>query len=351
MAKSKGFPTYSAWETLVRMKFMNYNRLNLYFEQLSIKEGELENLDSAELSDYKQSLIQKNETDFIDLCRQATIMSSSYSADFHLRRLLIDYDPDTLIDNAAKDYFNEGEDYFAESEFDQAIKHYQKATELEPQYYKAVLYTGDAFMAKENYDSAIVYFTRAVEMQPTFLEARQLLIDALFEKELYIRAKKECIRAIQIYPGNTIKYRFQKVLRQENKYMEEHKIRRNFFANDMSDQSQPELLMPFATYRNAKNEISKYCNKDGIIEPNDMTKDLYLEVYSWRRFIEENEDDLPKYFRFALEMIHAGYFDCYVLISLFHVDIYPQFKHFMSIPENRTRAETYINTYLIERYQ
>ncbi len=347
-----GFPNYRAWETLVRMKYKNYKYLDDFYGEMEITfEGnDIDNPDST-ADAYKNSLIEGNKNEFINICRRATIMSTSYSADLHLRRLLIDFDPDTLIEGKAKAYFEEAESFFEKGDFELAQLNYRKAIDEEPDYYTATLFLGDAFLSEENYDSALTYFTKAVEIQPGLLEPRQLLIDVLIKKELYVRAKNECIKAMFIYPSNTIKARFQKILKQENKYMEEHKIKKNFYANSISNDEQPELLDPFSTYRNAKSEISKYCNDDGIIESNGKTEDIYLEVYSWRRFIEEHEDDLPEYFRFAQKMIKEGYFDCYILTGLFHVDIYPQLKHFMSNPSNRERTETYINTYLIEAYK
>lgn len=356
MDKVYGFPSYTAWETLVTMSYVDYKDSEELFEGLEITIEPDEDDEDGSKADssanaLKDLLLNSNKEHFINVCRKATTMSTSPTADMHLRRLLVDFEPDTAVGEKAEEYMEEGEDFFQKEDYELAILNYHKAILEAPSYYKATLYLGDAFWADEEYDSAIFYFNKAIELQPGLLEPRKYLIDALLDKELYVRAKKECINAMCVYPSNGIKNRFQQALKQENKYMDEHKIIRDFYANDIKNDDQAELVGFFSAYRAAKDEISKFCNEDGIIEPNGETDDVYLEVYSWRRFIEENEDDLPEYFRFAQKMLKEGYFDCYILTTFFHVDIYPQLKHFMADENNRKRTETYINTYLLEAYK
>ena len=133
--------------------------------------------------------------------------------------------------------------------------------------------------------------------------------------------------------------------------MDEHKIKKDFYANNMKFEQQPELLSPFQTYRAAKDKIAKYTSKDGVIEKNELTDERFLEVYSWKEFLKENEDDLPVLFRFAKKMEKENLLDCYILFSFFHVDIYPQYKIFMEEEENRIRMKQFINDYLIITYK
>jgi len=351
MNANSGFPSYRSWETLVIMRHKNYLQLKSLYEEMeiTIESDDVDDPDSSAQA-FKDLLIEGVENEFIYICRQATIMSTSQSADMYLRRMLIDFEPDTLVSEKAEAYFEEAKEFFQKGDYELAELNYHKAIEEQPDYYKAMVYLGDAFWSDEQYDSAIVYFNKAIEIQPNLLEPRKYLIDALLDKELYVRAKEECIKAMMVYPSNSIKNRYQIALKQENKYMNEHKITKTFYANSIENDEQGDIYGLFSTYREAKDEISKFCNEDGIIEPNGQTEDSYLEVYSWRRFIEEHEDDLPEYLRFGQKMMKEGYFDCYILVSFFHVDIYPQLEHFMSIPENRERTEQYIKTYLIEAY-
>ena len=88
---------------------------------------------------------------------------------------------------------------------------------------------------------------------------------------------------------------------------------------------------------------------NGIIEENGVTNDKYLEVYSLRYLLEEHQNELPSYLEFAWKMNEEGYLEPYVFISLFHVDIYPQFQAYMSDEDNRKKAMEYVGKYLIEK--
>ena len=91
-------------------------------------------------------------------------------------------------------------------------------------------------------------------------------------------------------------------------------------------------------------------NADGIDINKTETSYRYLEVNSWRNFLEENEDNLPQLFRFAQKMDQEDYLDCYVFFSFFHLDIYPQFKDFMSEEKNRLKMKNFIQTFLVDEY-
>jgi hypothetical protein len=146
-----------------------------------------------------------------------------------------------------------------------------------------------------------------------------------------------------------MKLKLLKILEIENKRLNDRRFLRAFFPNNPNT-NQGELSGVWADYRKAKSEVSRYTNEEGIIEDNGVTKDKYLEVYSFRRMLDENVDkELPGELQFALKMKEEGYLEPYVFISMFHVDIYPQLRHYMSIKENLEKSKDYIEKYLIER--
>jgi hypothetical protein len=107
--------------------------------------------------------------------------------------------------------------------------------------------------------------------------------------------------------------------------------------------------VPFwSDYRKAKLEVESFCNDEGIIENNAKVKDQYLEVYSFRRMLEENQDNLPPYLKFADEMRKKGFLEPYVLVSMYHIDFFPQLQHYVLKKENRAKIIEYIETFLIE---
>lgn len=345
-----GLPSLYSYETLVAMEYLSYDRKVKIINDLEDIFLEEEDVDSADM-ELIEDLKTTAKKYFINVCRSATMESQSYTADTYLRSYLVDYDPDTLISEKAKEYFEEGEEFFFKEDYELAELNYRKALYEDSTYYKALLYLGDSFWAREDYDSAIVYYSKAKAQHPTLLEPRKYIVDALMEQGLYYRAKKECIEAFTVYAGFDMKLRLQKILKVENKYMNDHRFIRYFYPNNMKNEDQGDLNDPiWDTYRATKDKIGRYCNEDGIIESNGMTDDKYLEVYSIRRLLEEHEEDLPKYMKFGYKMMEEDYLEPYIFISLFHVDIHPQFKDYMSVEENRVKSMEYVEKYLIESY-
>ena len=62
----------------------------------------------------------------------------------------------------------------------------------------------------------------------------------------------------------------------------------------------------------------------------------------------QHTDDLPEPLRFADKMREEGFLEPYVFVSLFHIDIYPQFKDYMADEANREKTIDFVEKYLIE---
>lgn len=342
--------TIDGYEMWVKMEFLRYQQDRDIYDNITI-EVETPEGEEPDSSVYKffEDLKTYPKTKFINVCRKSTLESSSHSGDYYLRKYLVDYDPDSARSEKAVSYFDEGKEFMEKEDYELAELNFRKAWAEDSAYYAAIVSLGNTFLAREDYDSAIVYYSMAKSMHPDLLEPRKNIIDALLEKELYFRAKKECLEAFTVYPGFDVKLRYQIILSQENKYMDSHRFLRYFFPNNMKLEDQGILYGIWDTYRGCKSKISKYCSEDGIIEPNPDTEDKYLEVYSFRKMLEEHEDELPEYMRFGYKMMEEGYLECYVFFSMFHVDIYPQFKDYMSFEANRVKTIEYIEKYLIER--
>lgn len=346
------WPASLIWyESLVDMERAKYYSNIQSFSGLQVMvEGNSDEENDSLSTVYEDMLLEGSKTRFINVCRRSTIEATSYTADMYLRRILVDFDPDTLVSEKAKNYFSEGEEYFGKEDYKTAEMNYRKAVKEDTTYYAAYLYLGDSFWAREQYDSALVYFTKARDIQPELLEARLYIADALIELGLFYRAKKECIDAMMVYPGYNLKIKLQRILEVENKYLHERRILRGFYPNDMDNDEQYSMENNpiWSDYRAAKDDVSKYCDLDGIIEENGEFEDRYLEVYSYRKMLEAHPNDLPEFLHFADKMREEGYLECYIFTSLFHIDIYPQFKDYMSSEENREKTREFIEKYVIE---
>lgn len=344
-------PTIDGYDTWAQLEYIRYKRDKENFDELEITDieffAEKSELDSNDYAEFEEI---KNfpEKYFVDICRRITIESTSTYADLYLRMLKIDFDPDSAASDETKEYIEKADEALNEEFYNKAELNYRKALDLDSANYNAILGLGYTFMGKEDYDSAMVFFTMAKNMQPDLIEPRLKIIDALFYQELYYRAKTECLETIIMYPGFDVKRRYQLVLSKENKYMEEHRFLRGCYPNKMGV-DQEDAYGIWDEYRSAKKKISKYCDENGIIEENGDTDEKYLEVYSFKRLLTNIDGEIPQYLKFGYKMMEEGYLEPYLFISMFHYDLYPQFKHYISFEENRTKAKEYIEKYLIEK--
>jgi tetratricopeptide (TPR) repeat protein len=354
LMSKEDYPTLTAYEVLVKMEFLDFEARYALFDRMTMTvesngAEKQENVDSSFQLLISEAKIGA-ENHFLNVCRRSTVESNSYTADVYLRIFLIDYSPDTAISEEGLDFFANGEEYFVNEKYELAELEYRKALDSDPNYFKAILYLGDSFWAREMPDSAIYFYEVAKNMHPNLLEPRKYIVDALTNQGLYYRAKKECLKAFCVYPGFDMKQKFQNILSVENKWMNDHRFIRYFYPNDINYE-QGDLPGMWSDYRAAKDKVSKYCDDNGIIEENGLTDEKYLEVYSLQYLLEENQNDLPEYLEFAWKMKEEGYLEPYVFISLFHVDIYPQFEVYMEDEENRKKAIEYVEKYLIQKIE
>lgn len=350
MAKTD-YPTITAYEVLVKMEHYKYERSVEIWETLSITTTDDDGNEISDTSAKKliDELLGYSEKYFVNVCRSASIESFSHTADMYLRKLIVEEKLDTGFSDEVWNFFNDGTEHFAEGKLELAELDFRKALDAQPNFYLANMYLGHSFWHRENYDSAMYFYEKSKMDHPTRVEPRDCIIDCLVKKGLYYRAKKECIELFFIYPGHDAKLKYNEVLEIENKWMNDHRFKRFLYPNDMKNEEQQSHTGRWGDYRSAKEKISKYCNEDGIIEPNGVTTEKYLEVYTFGIMLEMNADDLPEHYQFALKMMEEGYLDCYIFISMFHIDIYPQFKDYMTDEANRAKCAEYIDKYLLEK--
>jgi tetratricopeptide (TPR) repeat protein len=74
----------------------------------------------------------------------------------------IRHDPNPEVDKA----FQAGEAAFGKRDFDEAIKNYSKALELDPKNYSSVLFIGDSYFALKDFPKALEWYDRAIALNP-----------------------------------------------------------------------------------------------------------------------------------------------------------------------------------------
>jgi tetratricopeptide (TPR) repeat protein len=93
-----------------------------------------------------------------------------------------------------------GEAAFAKNDFDEAIKNYKHAAELDPSNYFATLFVGDAYFAKKDFGPAGEWYTKAQVLDPNVETAFRYHADMLAKQGDYAGARKLCFEAIVASP-------------------------------------------------------------------------------------------------------------------------------------------------------
>jgi tetratricopeptide (TPR) repeat protein len=95
---------------------------------------------------------------------------------------------------------NLGEALIQKGSVDEAIAHFQKALQINPDYAEAYYNLGEALLKKGNVDEAIAHFQKALQINPDFAEAHNNLGEALIQKGSVDEAIAHFQKALQINP-------------------------------------------------------------------------------------------------------------------------------------------------------
>jgi tetratricopeptide (TPR) repeat protein len=285
----------------------------------------------------------------INTMRNATLnCNNAESSSMLLRNFLVDPKVDTAVNDAAKEMFNQAEKQFQSNNFGKAAELYQKAIDIQPNYFKASLYLGDSYYAMKNYREAINYFKRSVESFPTMLEPRKYLSDAYNGEGLYNKAIEEGINALCIYPDQNMYIKVRDLIaRHENKLLPRQLVRVVYpisketssgeIPGEFTDEEQSKLLKKQADYWEyysaaGKNLKDKFDTK-GINSSNNGER--YLELACWKEMLKYSQ--APE-LETARKMKALGMLDCYVFITCFHHDIYDQYHDFASLNKEKIKS-------------
>jgi tetratricopeptide (TPR) repeat protein len=146
-----------------------------------------------------------------DLVQRAWALGNQSPLAENLRQLLEELPVNGAIqfsDNAAvQQAMAAGEAAFARRDFDQALKDYAKALELEPGNYPAALFTGNAYDRKNDLAKAAECYERAIRINPNVETAYRYYADMLAKEGEMAKARTLLIRAAVAEPYNRIVWR------------------------------------------------------------------------------------------------------------------------------------------------
>ncbi len=146
-----------------------------------------------------------------DLLQKAFELGNTSPLEENLRQLLGNLPANGAIkfsDNpAVEQAMNAGEAAFARRDFDEALKDYAKALEIEPKNYTAVLFTGNTYDRKNDYAKAREWYERAMRLDPNIETAYRYYADMLAKQGDMAKARAMLIDAAVAEPYNKIVWR------------------------------------------------------------------------------------------------------------------------------------------------
>jgi tetratricopeptide (TPR) repeat protein len=100
-----------------------------------------------------------------------------------------------------------GEAAFAKRDYDDAIKNYSKAFELDPHNYAAALFIGDSHFSKRDFPKAQEWYERAIQVNPDVETAYRYEADLLTKIGEMDKGRTRSIQAVVAEPYNAVTWR------------------------------------------------------------------------------------------------------------------------------------------------
>lgn len=108
---------------------------------------------------------------------------------------------------AVEQAMDEGEAAFARRDFDEAIKDYSKALELDPKLYTAALFVGNTYDKQNQFPKAAEWYEHAIKLDPNIETAYRYYADMLAKEGDMAKARTMLIHAAVAEPYNKIVWR------------------------------------------------------------------------------------------------------------------------------------------------
>jgi tetratricopeptide (TPR) repeat protein len=116
-------------------------------------------------------------------------------------------EPMYSLNKDAEKLMIEGESFFAQSKYEEAIKNFEKALALDPKIYQAALSAGDSYTAKSDWENAEKWYQRGIAIDPNRETAYRYSGTPLMKQKKYDAARERYIEAFITEPYNRMSSR------------------------------------------------------------------------------------------------------------------------------------------------
>jgi Flp pilus assembly protein TadD len=299
-----------------------------------------------------------------DLLQRAWGLGNTSPLEENLRQLLDELPANGAIkfsDNpAVEQAMNAGEAAFARRDFDEALKSYSKALEVEPTNYTAALFTANTYDRKKDFAKASEWYERAMRLDPNVETAYRYYADMLAKQSNMSKARSMLIQAAVAEPYNKMVWREIRAWALINKtafnlvYVG---IPLPLKGNPAAaPREAPELSSAWQTYYSVKSEWKngrRFAKKfpqeaeyrhslpeesEALTAAAKVLEKLKADTKT-ARLVADNPAAL------LLNLHEAGLIDPYVLFSLGDDDIAKDYVAYRA--KNRDKLETYMDKFVI----
>ena len=282
--------------------------------------------------------------DFIRNARKATLeLDCLDSASSYLREFMVDtLSSDSGITEDALERWDEAIDLFRNKNYPTAAKYLERLILDFPGYYSAKMKLADAYFLMNKDTSALRLLKQVIKDHPNRPEPFEKIAANLYNIGLYDDAIGSLIDAIMVYPQQNYFHQIQQVMEKKGKVFNAQWIRREVYPLSTAHVYEEIIAQektPWWHYQAAKQDVHSYFDTLGLVRPNEKTNEPYLDVYGWKRMLNNSGKEK---FPFARAMDKIGYLDCYVLISLFHQDVHGQFADLVKKHPEKVKKYFYL---------
>jgi tetratricopeptide (TPR) repeat protein len=256
-----------------------------------------------------------------------------------------------------------GEAAFARRDFDEALKQYAKALELEPKNYTAALFSGNTYDRMSNFPKAAEWYERAMRLDPDTETAFRYYADMLAKQGNMGKSRSMLIQAAVAEPYNKIVWREIRAWTTINK-LEFSAVfaaiplpMKNDTAAGNGRKLTPELAAAWRTYYSVKDEwkkgdrFGKHFPQEGEYrhslseesEALNATVNVLKKLANDKKTAALAADDPTA--SLLLKLNEAGAIDAYVLFSLGDGGIAKDYVAYRA--KNRDKLEAYMDKFVI----
>lgn len=266
-------------------------------------------------------------------------------------------------DNPAAEKFMEvGEAAFARRDFDEAVKDYAKALELDPKLYTAALFIGNTYDKQNQFAKAGEWYERAIQLDPNMETAYRYYADMLAKEGDMAKARALLIHAAVAEPYNKIVWREIRAWATINKtafnivFAAIPVPRKDDTAVGSGTKLVPELANSWRTYYSVKDEWKKgkfdrqFPQEGGyrhsLAEESEAlaaTANILKKLREDKKTTALVTDDPTA--SLLLKLDDAGMIDAYVLFSLGDDGIARDYVAYRA--RNRDKLEAYMNKFVM----